>query len=98
MIFEVFAPNDFFLFTRYGPHYIGIEVQVEDLAAAREMCASRGVRVARELGIDVAFHSHPADCHGVSLEMYEGYFHDSPSLHAPMESADWWRNTHPLGL
>jgi hypothetical protein len=96
VILEVFAPADFFLHTRYGPHYIGIEYQVEDLEAAREVCASRGIRVARELG--AAFHSNPADCHGVSLEMYEGYFHDSDRLHAPMRSADWWRDEHPLGL
>lgn len=99
VIFEVFAPNDFFLHTRYGPHFIGVEFQIEDLAVARETCASRGIRVARELGIDVAFHSHPADCHGVSLEFYEGYFHDNNErLQSPMKSATWWRDEHPLGL
>lgn len=96
VIFEVFAPHEFFLYTRYGPHFIGIEYQVEDLQAARDVCASRGIRVARELG--AAFHSHPADCHGVSLELYEGYFHDSDALHTPMQSAQWWRDEHPLGL
>lgn len=97
VIVEFFAPKDFFLHTRYGPHFIGIEYQVEDLAAARETCASRGIRVARELG--QAFHSNPADCHGVSLEMYEGYFHDNNErLHAPLRSAEWWRDEHPLGL
>ncbi len=97
VIIEFFAPKDFFLHTRYGPHFIGIEYQVEDLAAARETCASRGIRVARELG--QAFHSNPADCHGVSLEMYEGYFHDNNErLHQPMRSPEWWRDEHPLGL
>lgn len=97
VIIEFFAPKDFFLHTRYGPHFIGIEFQVEDLEAARETCASRGIRVARELG--AAFHSNPADCHGVSLEMYEGYFHDNTErLHEPMKSPEWWRDEHPLGL
>jgi hypothetical protein len=96
VIIEFFAPKDFFLHTRYGPHFIGIEYQVEDLEAARETCASRGIRVGRELG--QAFHSHPADCHGVSLEMYGGYFHDNETLQVPMKSAEWWRDEHPLGL
>lgn len=97
VIIEFFAPKDFFLHTRYGPHYIGIEFQVEDLAAGRAICEERGIRVAREL--EVAFHSNPADCHGVSLEMYEGYFHDNTEqLIAPMPTAQWWRDEHPLGL
>jgi hypothetical protein len=97
VIFELFAPSEFFLHTRYGPHYIGIEYQVEDLDAAREVLARRGIRVARELG--VALHSHPADCHGVSLELFGGYFHDNDDiLTAPMRSAEYWRDEHPLGL
>lgn len=97
VIFELFMPNEFFLHTRYGPHYIGIEHQVEDMDAAREVVAERGLRVARELG--VALHTHPADCHGVSLEMWDGYFHDNDEmLHATMKPAEYWRDEHPLGL
>jgi catechol 2,3-dioxygenase-like lactoylglutathione lyase family enzyme len=97
VIFELFAPNEFFLHTRYGPHFIGIEYQVEDLDAAREVLAARGIRVARELG--VALHSHPADCHGVSLELFGGHFHDNDDiLTAPMQPAGYWRDEHPLGL
>jgi hypothetical protein len=97
VLFELFAPDEFFLFTRFGPHFLGIEFQIEDLAAARELLAERGIRVARELG--VALHTHPADCHGVSLELFEGYFHDNDDmLQSPMQAASYWRDEHPLGL
>jgi catechol 2,3-dioxygenase-like lactoylglutathione lyase family enzyme len=97
VIFELFMPNEFFLHTRYGPHFIGIEYQVEDLDGAREVLAERGIRVARELG--VALHSNPADCHGVSLELFGGYFHDNDEvLQKKMESPAYWRDEHPLGL
>jgi hypothetical protein len=97
VLFELFAPDEFFLFTRYGPHFLGIEFQIEDLEAAREILAERGIRVARELG--VALHTHPADCHGVSLELFEGYFHDNDEmLQSPMQPAGYWRDEHPLGL
>ena len=97
VLFQLFAPHDFFLFTRYGPHHLGVEFQIEDLAAARAVLAARDIRVARELG--VAVHTHPADCHGVSLELYEGHFHDNPAvLQAPMLPAEYWRDEHPLGL
>jgi len=96
VIFELFAPTDFFLHTRYGPHYIGIEYQVEDFDAARAKIEERGIRVARDLG--VAVHTNPADCHGVSLELFGGFFHDSDRLQAPMRPAEYWRDEHPLGL
>lgn len=96
VIFEVFAPHEFFLHTRYGPHYIGIEYQV-DMDVAREVLAVRGIRVARELG--VAVHTDPRDCHGVSLELYGGYFHDNEAvLGTKMRSAEYWRDEHPLGV
>jgi hypothetical protein len=97
VLFELFAPDEFFLFTRYGPHFLGVELQIEDLPAARELLSARGIRVAREL--DVAVHTHPADCHGVSLELYEGFFHDNDAmLQAPMQPASYWRDEHPLGI
>src|SRR5262249_18355288 len=83
VIFEFFAPHEFFLHTRYGPHYLGVEYQT-DLEVAREVLARRNIRVARELG--VAVHTHPADCHGVSLELFGGYFHDNEELlHTTMD-------------
>jgi hypothetical protein len=68
VLFEIFVPNDFFLHTRYGPHYLGVEYQVADMAAVRGTLAARGIRIARDL--DVAVHTHAADCHGVSLEFF----------------------------
>jgi hypothetical protein len=97
VLFEVFAPDEFFLHTRYGPHYLGVEYQVEDLDEVRAVLASRGIRVARDL--DVALHAHPADCHGVSLEFFTGDFHDNDEvLDTPMKAAEYWRDTHPLGV
>ena len=41
----------------------------------------------------------PADCHGVSLEFFDGYFHDNDDvLDTPMRPAEYWRDEHPLGL
>lgn len=97
VLFEVFAPNDFFLHTRWGPYFLGIEFQVADMLAVRELLDARGIRIARDL--DVAVHTNPADCHGVSLEFYTGYFHDNLDvLDAPMGSPEYWRDEHPMGF
>ena len=97
VLFEIFVPNDFFLHTRYGPHYLGVEYQVADMAAVRETLAARGIRIARDL--DVAVHTHAADCHGVSLEFFGDSFHDNEDLlDRPMQPAGYWRDEHPLGL
>jgi catechol 2,3-dioxygenase-like lactoylglutathione lyase family enzyme len=97
VLFEIFAPHDFFLHTRYGSHYLGIEYRVDDIDAVRETLAARNVRIARDL--DVAVHSHPADCHGVSLEFFAGDFHtDTELLDVPMPSPAYWIDEHPLGL
>src|SRR5204863_630297 len=61
VLFEIFVPNEFFLHTRYGPHYLGVEYHVDDIAAVRETLAARGIRIARDL--EVAVHAHAADCH-----------------------------------
>jgi hypothetical protein len=97
VLFEIFVPNEFFLHSRYGSHYLGIEYRVDDIDAVRERLAARGVRIARDL--EVAVHSHPADCHGVSLEFFDGDFHTDPGLlDRPMPSPSYWRDEHPLGL
>jgi hypothetical protein len=97
MLFELFVPNEFFLHTRYGSHYLGIEYRVADVGAVRETLAAQQVRIARDL--DVAVHAHAADCHGVSLEFFDGDFHTDPELlDVPMPSASYWRDEHPLGL
>ncbi len=78
VLFEIFVPIDFFLHTRYGPHYLGVEYQVTDMAAVRDTLAARGIRIARDL--DVAVHTHAADCHGVSLEFFADSFLDNEDL------------------
>ena len=96
VLFEIFVPNEFFLHTRYGPHYLGVEYHVDDMAAVRETLAACGIRIARDL--DVAVHTHPADCHGVSLEFFDDSFHENDELlDRPMQSATYWRDEHPLG-
>jgi hypothetical protein len=97
VLFEIFVPNEFFLHTRYGPHYLGVEYQVADIARVRETLAARGIRIARDL--DVAVHAHPADCHGVSLEFFNDSFHHNEELlDRPMSPAAYWRDEHPLGF
>jgi hypothetical protein len=98
VIFELFAPYDDLLHARFGPHYVGIEYQVTDVDAARRAIIDRGGRVLRELG--VAFHAHPAECHGVAWEFYGGSFHDvsrSVDYLEPIRPASYWRDEHPLG-
>ncbi len=96
VLFEIFVPNEFFLHTRYGPHYLGVEYHVADMVAVRQTLAARGIRVARDL--DVAVHTHPADCHGVSLEFFDDSFHDNAELlDRPLRPASYWRDEHPLG-
>jgi hypothetical protein len=97
VLFEIFVPLDFFLHTRYGPHYLGVEYQVTDMAAVRDTLAARGIRIARDL--DVAVHAHAADCHGVALEFFADSFLDNEDLlDRPMQPAGYWRDEHPLGL
>ena len=91
VLFEIFVPNEFFLHTRDGPHYLGVEYQVADMAAVRETLAARGIRIARDL--DVAVHAHAADCHGVSLKFFDDSFHDNEELlDRPMPAATYWRD------
>ena len=98
VIFELFAPHDDLLHARFGPHYVGVEYQVTDVDAAREAIIARGGRVLRELG--VAFHAHPAECHGVAWEFYGDSFHALPPPVAylePIRPVSYWSEDHPLG-
>jgi hypothetical protein len=97
VLFEIFVPDNFFLHTRYGPHYLGVEYHVDDMAPVRETLAAHGIRIARDL--DVAVHAHAADCHGVSLEFFIDSFHDNADLlDRPMQPAAYWHAEHPLGF
>jgi Glyoxalase/Bleomycin resistance protein/Dioxygenase superfamily len=97
VIFELFVPHNFLLNARFGPHYIGLEYQVADAAAARRAVETRGIRIVRDLG--VALHTHPADTFGVSVEIFDRSFHDDPPIEylEPIKPVEYWRDEHPLG-
>lgn len=96
VIFELFVPYEFLLNARYGPHDLGIEYQA-DLDQVRHALAGHGIRIVRD--IDIALHTHPADCFGMAFEFYAGSFHkrDWPTLGGPMKSAEYWRDLHRFG-
>jgi catechol 2,3-dioxygenase-like lactoylglutathione lyase family enzyme len=97
VMFEVFAPLQYLLHARFGPHYVGIEYQVTDVDGAREEVLARGMRVIRELG--VAIHVHPAEAFGVAWELFGQSFHADPppvTYIEPLKPASYWLE-HPLG-
>jgi catechol 2,3-dioxygenase-like lactoylglutathione lyase family enzyme len=98
VMFQLFAPSEYLLHARFGPHYVGIEYQVSDFNEARDEVQARGMRVIRDL--DVAIHVHPAEAFGVSWEFFGRSFHDDPPAVPyvePLKSAEYWRDEHPLG-
>jgi catechol 2,3-dioxygenase-like lactoylglutathione lyase family enzyme len=97
IIFELFAPHEFLLNARYGPHYLGIEYQVADVEEVRQAVQAKGIRIARDLGI--AFHTHPLDTFGVGLEFLGHSFHaqENPSWIEQLKPMEYWRDEHPLG-
>jgi catechol 2,3-dioxygenase-like lactoylglutathione lyase family enzyme len=97
VMFEIFAPSEYLLNARFGPHYVGIEYQVPDADEARAEVLARGMRVIRELG--VAIHVHPAEAFGVAWEFFGRSFHDDPppvQYIEPLKSAEHWLQ-HPVG-
>jgi hypothetical protein len=97
VMFEVFAPSEYLLHARFGPHYVGVEYQVPDADEARSEVLARGMRVIRELG--TAIHVHPAEAFGVAWEFFGRSFHDDPppvQYIEPLKPSDYWRE-HPLG-
>jgi catechol 2,3-dioxygenase-like lactoylglutathione lyase family enzyme len=96
-IFEFFVPPHFMLNSRHGPHYLGIEFEV-DLEEARAAVASHNVRIMRD--IVEAIHTHPADGFGVDYEFFGGTFYgpDAKYVTTHCRPAEYWRYQHPLGL
>ena len=97
VIIEIFVPPAFLLWSRLGPHYLGIEYQA-DMDEVREVIAAHGMRIVRDIG--VALHTHPADGFGVAFEFYAGSFHDNepPVLQKTVKPQAYWRDEHPLGI
>lgn len=105
VIFEFFAPRrraergQGRLLERFGEHYLGIEFQVPDVAAARASCAELDIRIINDRGH--MFFTYPGSCLGLSLELWEGNFYESlgpDSPQGPLHPRAYWRDEHPLGL
>ncbi len=98
VLIELFAPNDFFLNSRHGAHYLGVEYQVTELDSVRRSLGERGIGLARDIG--VAIHTDPADTHGVAFEFYAGNFHRDGMIQwlEPLRPAEYWRKEHPMTL
>lgn len=99
VMFEVFAPTEYLLTARLGPHYVGVEYQVDDVDAARTDVVARSMRVVRELGS--AFHVHPAEAFGVAWEFFNRSFQDPDDppvpYTEPLRTSEYWRREHPVG-
>lgn len=101
VVIELFAPTNFLLNSRHGPHFLGMEYEA-DMTAVRAALEAHGVRIIRELG--VACHTDPADCLGVDFEFYDGSFYENidPTTAAHMvdrvRPMEYWRDEHPLGM
>jgi catechol 2,3-dioxygenase-like lactoylglutathione lyase family enzyme len=95
LIVELFEPKHFMLHGRIGPHYLGIEYEV-DMAEARAAIADHGIRIMRD--IVQAVHTDPCDGFGVDYEFFGGSFYgpDAPHVKTHTKSAAHWA-AHPIG-
>ncbi|HVW42686.1 MAG TPA: VOC family protein [Amycolatopsis sp.] len=97
---ELFAPRDAesllgASLTRYGPSWHSFEWQVPDLDAARQAFQERGVRLPTDRP-DAFFMTHPADCHGMLLELTPLEMAGDPRIREGWSAAPW--REHPLGI
>ena len=95
LIVELFEPKHFMLHGRIGPHYLGIEYEV-DMAEARAAIADHGIRITRDLV--QAVHTDPADGFGADYEFFGGSFYgpDAPHVKTKTRSPAHWA-AHPIG-
>ena len=89
-MYEMFVPKAFLLNMRHGAHYLGIEYAT-DMEHARKVVAEQGIRIARD--IDVAIHTHPDDCFGVSFEFYSAPWAERvwPGTGRQLGKPEYWR-------
>jgi hypothetical protein len=98
---ELFAPRDHTsalgaALVRYGPGWHSFEWHVPDLAEAKAALDERGVRIAMyRPGMFLT--THPADCHGMMLELCPLEMHGDPRIEPGWDPTPW-RDTHPLGV
>jgi catechol 2,3-dioxygenase-like lactoylglutathione lyase family enzyme len=86
-------------FTKYGPHYQGVEIMVPSVSEALAIIKERGIRTLLERGVD--FYTMPSATQGVCLQVYDGDWHaDSPPAPYvnPMRTRQWWEEDHPIGF
>jgi len=95
LIVELFEPKHFMLHGRIGPHYLGIEYEV-DMEEARTAIADHGIRIMRDIG--QAVHTDPMDGFGVDYEFFGGSFYgpDAKHVKAHTHSPEHWA-AHPIG-
>ncbi|TQM11356.1 glyoxalase/bleomycin resistance protein/dioxygenase superfamily protein [Pseudonocardia kunmingensis] len=98
---ELFAPVDRSSLlgaslSRYGPGWHSFEWQVPDLEEAKDALDARGVRVTTYRP-GAFLMAHPADCHGMLLELCPLEMSGDPRIE-PDWSAAPWRDEHPLGV
>lgn len=96
LVVELFEPKHFMLNSRLGPHYLGIEYEV-DMAEARAAVADHGIRIMRDIG--AAIHTDPADGFGVDYEFFDGTFYgpDASYVTTHTQSPEHWA-AHPIGF
>lgn len=96
LIIELFEPTHFLLHGRIGPHYLGIEYEV-DMEEARAAVADHGMRIIRDIG--QAIHTDPFDGFGVDYEFFGGSFYgpDAPHVTTRTKTAEYWAS-HPVGF
>jgi catechol 2,3-dioxygenase-like lactoylglutathione lyase family enzyme len=97
---ELYAPRDRTSLVgaslqRFGPGWHSFEWRVPDLAAAKAALDARGVRVTTYRPGEFLM-THPADCHGMLLELCPLDMPNDPRLE-PGWSAEPW-HAHPLGV
>jgi catechol 2,3-dioxygenase-like lactoylglutathione lyase family enzyme len=99
--FELFAPVDRTSLlgaslARFGNSWHSFEWQVPDLEEAAAALAERGIRVTTYRPGSFLM-THPADCHGLLLELCPLEMTGDPRIEAGWDPSPW-RDEHPLGM
>jgi catechol 2,3-dioxygenase-like lactoylglutathione lyase family enzyme len=81
---------------RFGDSWHSFEWKVPDLAAAKEVLESRGIRIATYMENGFLM-THPRDTYGMVLELCPLEMQGDLRL-LPDWSPDYWRDEHPLGI